>query len=178
MIVIATEAWAYQRQRIFPYCIQNHIAESSLQSWIYNNIFLTYNIYVTFSLVQRRSLCYLHLWWLFTAHHLPLSKKSWNNFVLFTWHRLRRWPNIKQTLDRCLVFAMTMGIWRILRRISSATSMQTAVTAYLKSKQLLLFAFRQQCNRPQTQSLLTITAVYFISRPWGRYRVSHWKCPK
>ena len=52
------------------------------------------------------------------------------------------WTNIEPTLGQRLVFAGQASSSKELRiTVSTVVQKQTAVTAYLKSKQLLLFAF-------------------------------------
>ena len=40
-----------------------------------------------------------------TMEQLPQDTRHWTNVDLMLGHRLRRWPNIKTTLDQCFLFA-------------------------------------------------------------------------
>ena len=56
----------------------------------------------------------------YAKNHVPVrftiylaNKIHWTNVVLILAHRLRRWPNIKSTLDQYLVFSWVVRYWRV-----------------------------------------------------------------
>ena len=76
------------------------------------------------------------------------------NVGLLLAHRLRRWPDSKQTWGQCPMFA---GLYQICRNESTVTALhswhgttvqsQRAVFAYFTSKQILPFGFAKNTRR-------------------------------